>query len=195
MRGQSRFGFSVLAAIAVLAATTSAPAQAGVLVDRSHERFDVTFMVSNFCGTANTVTGHAVGVSSGSFHLSKDGFPLFTDIVNGTTTYTAADGTSVTVKFSGPTKDRSVVDNGDGTITVTTQTTGLASEIVLANGTVLARDVGLLQQFSIIDYNGTPGNPDDDTLISRTSIDQAGAHPIYYSSGRECAYLVPALFG
>jgi hypothetical protein len=194
MRGHSRFGLSVSAAVTVLAVATPAPAQAGVLVDRSHERFDVTFMVSNFCGTGDTVTGHAVGVSSGSFHLSKDGFPLFTDIFNGTTTYTAANGASATVKFSGPTKDRSVVDNGDGTITVTTQTAGLASEVVLEDGTVVAKDVGLLQQISVIDYNGTPSNPDDDTLISRTSIDQAGAHPIYYTSGRECAYLVPALF-
>lgn len=193
MRGSVRFTISTLATLAVLAASGSA--RAGVLVDHSHQRFDVTFTVSDFCGTANAVTGHAVGVHNGSFHLSSNGFPLFTDIFNGTTMYTAANGTSATVKFSGPTKDKSVVDNGDGTITVTTQITGLALEIVVANGTVVARDVGLLQQISVIDYNGTPSNPDDDTLISQTSIDKAGAHPIYFSSGRECAYLVPALFG
>jgi len=169
--------------------SAAAPAQAGILVDRGHERGDVTFAVPNFCGTGNTVTGHSVYVSNGSFHLSKDGFPLFTNITNGTTTLTAADGTSATLKFSGPAKDVSAVDNGDGTITVTTQYTGL----VLADGTVVARDVGLLQEISIIDYNGTPSNPDDDQLLSQTSIDKAGTHPIY-SSGT-CAYLVPALIG
>ncbi len=191
MRSRVRLIIGTLAAFAALA--TAAPAHAGVLVDRSHERFDVTFPVSNFCGTGNTVTGHSVGVHNGSFHLSKDGFPLFTDIFNGTTIYTAADGTSVTLKFSGPVKDKSAVDNGDGTITVTSQSTGLALEIILADGTVVARDVGLLQQISIVNYNGTPSNPDDDQLLSQTVIDKAGAHPIFFAG--TCAYIVPALFG
>lgn len=193
MRAPVRFSFAALAAVAVLGA--AAPAQAGVLVGRGHDRFDVTFTNHNFCGTGIAVTGHAKGVNNGSFHLSKDGFPLFNEIFSGTTTFTAADGTSVSVRFSGSTKDTSVVDNGDGTMTVTRQTAGLASEIILADGTVVARDVGLLQEILVIDYNGTPSNPDDDTLISQTSIDKAGAHPIYYTTDRQCAYLVPALFG
>jgi hypothetical protein len=193
MRSPVRLTFAALTAVALLGG--AAPAQAGVLVDHGHDRFDVTFTNRNFCGTGIAVSGHAKGVNNGSFHLSKDGFPLFDEIFSGITTYTAADGTSVSLRFSGATKDTSVVDNGDGTMTVTRQSTGLAAEILLADGTVVARDVGLLQEVLVFDYNGTPSNPDDDTLISQTSLDKAGAHPIYYTSDRECAYLVPALFG
>jgi hypothetical protein len=53
--------------------------------------------------------------------LAKSGFPLFQSTGPGTSIITNPEtGRSVTVRFTGAVKDLTVVDNGDGTITVRT---------------------------------------------------------------------------
>jgi hypothetical protein len=111
--------------------------------------------------------------------IARSGFPLFQAIANGTQTFTNPDtGKSITNQFAGVAfKDLSVTDNGDGTITLRTATTGLPEKLVLPDGTIVSRDVGRVVVVQVLDYNGTPTNTEDDTLLSQSVVFQAGPHP------------------
>lgn len=80
-------------------------------------------------------------------------------------------------EYPGPSfKDLSATDNGDGTITVRTATTGLPEKLVVPDRTIVNKDVGRIVVVSVVDYNGTPAD-DDDTLLSQSVVFQAGPHP------------------
>ena len=70
-----------------------------------------------------------------------------------------------------------MVDNGDGTITLRTAITGVPEKITQANGKPMIMDVGRLVFVSVIDYNGTPANADDDVMISQSSSRSPGRTP------------------
>jgi hypothetical protein len=53
-----------------------------------------------------------------------------------------ATGKSVTNFFASTSKDLTVVDNGDGTITLRTAVTGIPEKIRLSDGTVAIKDRG-----------------------------------------------------
>lgn len=181
------------AALLTQAVHVSVHATAGPLVDRGHDRLDYTYTWEDFCGTGETVTGHVVAVENGSFHLSKDGFPLFRTSFNGTNTITTGDGVTAVVKFAGPARDDWVVDNGDGTITVKTSYDGLAGQITGPDGRTVSKDTGRLYELTVIDYNGTPSDPEDDEVLSREYVDQTSSHPIYATGF--CEPLVEVLLG
>lgn len=168
----------------------AAPTQVGVQSD--HASFDVTFDATGVCGIQQAVSGHAVGTSTDIMRLNKSGFPLFFSNFVGTTTFTA--GTrSATVRFAGPIRDVRVVDNGDGTITVTSASSGLISVISDGSGSVLLREVGRLVVDTVLDYNGTPSNADDDVFLSQTIVSTAGqGNP---GTGGFCTTLTAALLG
>jgi hypothetical protein len=127
--------------------------------------------------------------------LAKSGFPLFQSTGPGTITLTnQATGESVTVRFTGAVKDLTVVDNGDGTITVRTAVTGIPEEVRLSDGTVAIRDVGRVVFATVLDYNGTPTNVEDDEFISETIESISGPHPDLESDFELfCEVVVPAL--
>jgi hypothetical protein len=189
MRTTTRAATICAATAALLSQTVHV--SAGPLVDRGHDRIDVTYTWTDFCGTGVTLDGHVEAVENGSFHLTKDGFPLFQTVLNGTNTVTTPDGVTAVLKFSGPVKDQSAVDNGDGTFTLKTAYNGLASEVIGPDGRTVAKDTGRAFEVAVVDYGGTPSDPEDDEVTSVEFVDQTGSHPIYESG--LCAPLREAL--
>ena len=162
-----------VALLAPLGVTASAQAQ---LVDRSHEHVTNTFEVQ-LCGL--DLVSATDFIFNEQERIARSGFPLFRGIANGTQMFTNPDtGKSITNQFAGVAfKDLSATDNGDGTITVRTASAGLPEKLVLPNGTIVSKDVGRVVVVSVLDYNGTPANADDDTILSQSVVFQAGHSP------------------
>ena len=162
-----------VALLAPLGVTAAAQAQ---LVDRSHEHITDTFEVQlcglNLVSTVDFVTNQQE-------RIAQSGFPLFQGTASGTQTFTNPNtGKSITNQFAGMAfKDLSATDNGDGTITLRTASAGLPEKLVLPDGTIVSMDVGRVVVVSVIDYNGTPTNTDDDTLLSQSLVFEAGHLP------------------
>lgn len=92
-------------------------------------------------------------------------FPYYRESVHGTVSTTNLNtGGTYTQKFAGSSKDQTIVDNGDGTITITVYSTG-GSRWYDQNGTLVLRDPGNIRFAFDVDYNGTPGNPEDDVEV------------------------------
>jgi hypothetical protein len=70
-------------------------------------------------------------------------------------------GGTFTNVFDSSTQDHRITDNGDGTITITEYGAG-GSRYYDQYGKLVLKDPGSLRWAFDIDYNGTPGNPDDD---------------------------------
>ena len=73
-------------------------------------------------------------------------------------------GGTFTNVFTSNSRDQTIVDNGDGTITITDFASG-GSRFYDANGQLVLRDPGQVRFAFDIDYNGTPGDPDDDIEV------------------------------
>ena len=167
---------------------------AAQLVDRIHQHIVLTIPDDEVCGVPVTTTVDII--ANDQERLARSGFPLFMTTGQGTVTWTnPATGKSVSSFFAGvSTKDLTVVDNGDGTITLRTAITGVPQKITLANGQPLIMDVGRVVFVSVIDYNGTPTNADDDVLISQSVESISGPHPELQSDFTLfCQVVVPAL--
>ena len=66
--------------------------------------------------------------------------------------------------FTANSRDHKIVDNGDGTITIFSQGSG-SERWCDTNGQPRPQDTGNFRFAIDIDYNGTPGNPDDDKEV------------------------------
>jgi hypothetical protein len=173
-RNYTRTSLGLAAAAACLVGLTATPAAAAKPFENVTERVTDTFE-EEICGIDVDTT-----ISFVDHYLARtgpNGFPLFQSSGHGTTTwYNPETGLSVTVNNSGGFKDLSVTDNGDGTITVITQTVGVPEEITLDDGTVALKDVGRVVFSTVLDYNGTP-EADDDIFISQEVLSISGPHP------------------
>lgn len=100
-----------------------------------------------------------------NFVLNKRGsspFPHFHKTVRGTIAWTNLNtGGTFTQVFGGNSLDQTIVDNGDGTFTSTVFTAG-GARYYDQNGKLVLKDPGQFRFAIDVDYNGTPGNPDDD---------------------------------
>jgi len=108
------------------------------------------------------------GDVSGNFVFNQRGsspFPYYGESVHGTVVTTNLDtGGTYTNIFTANSRDHKIVDNGDGTITITTFGSG-GSRFYDRNGKFVLKDPGEVR-FSIeIDVNGTPGDPSDDSEV------------------------------
>jgi hypothetical protein len=161
-------------------------------IERSHEHIVQTFD-DVVCDIPVTITIDII--ENINVRLAKSGFLLFQTTGPGTITITNPEtGKSVTVRFTGAVKDLTVVDNDDGTITVRTAFTGIPEEVRLSDGTVAIRDVGRVVFATVLDYNGTPTNTEDDEFISQTIESISGPHPDLESDFELfCEVVVPAL--
>ncbi|HYJ12341.1 MAG TPA: hypothetical protein VEW66_02030 [Thermomicrobiales bacterium] len=164
-----------LTAAACLVGLTAAPAAAEKPFENVHERVTETFE-EEVCGidveTTVSFVDHFLA------RIGPDGFPLFQASGRGTTTwYNPETDLSVTVENRGGFKDLSVTDNGDGTITVVTQVVGIPVEITLDDGTVALKDVGRIVFSTVLDYNDTPTDAEDDEFISQEILSISGPHP------------------
>jgi hypothetical protein len=170
----------VLACGLLLAMVQPAAAQ---LVERSHEHIVLTIPDDEVCGVPVTTTIDIIG--NEQERLAKSGFPLFQLTGRGTVTWTnLATGKSVSFFFAGVTaKDLTVVDNGDGTITLRTAVTGVPEKIRLSDGTIVTMDAGRVVFVSVLDYNGTPTNVEDDEFVSGYIESISGPHPDLESEG------------
>jgi hypothetical protein len=161
-------------------------------LERSHEHIVETFS-DVVCDIPVTITVDIIN----NIHerLAKSGFPLFQSTGRGTVTITnPATGKSITQHFAGAVKDLTVVDNGDGTITLRTAVTGVPNKVRLPDGTVAFKDVGRVVFVAVLDYNGTPTDTEDDVFISQTIESISGPHPELESGFTLfCEVVVPAL--
>jgi hypothetical protein len=73
-------------------------------------------------------------------------------------------GGTFTQVFSSNTHDHTIVDNGDGTITITVGAAG-GFRAYDSDGNLVLKDPGHIRFAFDIDYNGTPGDPSDDTEV------------------------------
>ena len=67
------------------------------------------------------------------------------------------------VESHGNTRDTEIVDNGDGTLTISFKD-ATATKVWL-DGTFLFHDTGLAEGALLVDHNGTPTIPDDDVFL------------------------------
>jgi hypothetical protein len=191
MRGRSAFLITGLA-VASLAASTlvaSTPATARP-IDKGHFH-DVS--TSDVYDCEGTPAQDSVDVS-GNFVFNQRGsspFPYYRESVHGTivTTNLKTGGTYTNV-FAVNTRDHTIVDNGDGTITITDFASG-GSRYYDTNGNFVLKDPGQVRYAVDIDYNGTPGDPNDDVEVDGSfRIVRASTGNSDFSNRDFCADLV-----
>jgi hypothetical protein len=186
MKGRAALLVTGLAVAGMLAST---PASAAPL-DKGH--FHDVFVSDPY--DCNGTPAQDAGDIHVNFLLNQRGssdFPYYRESVRGSIVTTNLDtGGTYTNVFTGNSKDQSIVDNGDGTITITVFASG-GSRYYDQNRKLVLKDPGEFR-FSIdIDFNGTPGNVDDDQEIPdsfRVVRDSTGLNQ---TDGRDfCADLV-----
>jgi hypothetical protein len=176
MRG--RRGFAALIAAVVSIALVMLPAaSANAAPPHVQEHYNDVFDIllptpdeleenpeATFCGLLN-VPLH--GETHGYFSIKNQGnsdYPYFADRFHNSFTYTnPMTGLSFTVVSTGQGRDLHVVDNGDGTLTITSMITGV-TKVYGPDGELLFTDRGLFRVTSLIDTNGTI-DPEDDEFI------------------------------
>jgi hypothetical protein len=161
MKGRSALLIAGLAITGSVLATTPATAKP---IDKGHFHDVFTSDVYDCDGTQAQDSGDV----SGNFVFNQRGsssFPYYRESVHGTVVTTNLEtGGTFTNVFTATSKDQTIVDNGDGTITITTFAAG-GSRYYDQDGKLVLKDPGEVR-FSIdIDYMGTPGDPNDDVEV------------------------------
>lgn len=160
MKARSAF-IAGLAIPAVVLAGTPASARP---IDKGHFHDEFTGDVFDCNGTPAQDT---VDVK-GNFLFNLRGsspFPYYRESVHGTVVTTNLDtGGTYTNVFTSNGRDHRIVNNGDGTITITSFASG-GSRFYDADGNFVLKDPGQVRFAIDIDYNGTPGDPSDDIEV------------------------------
>ena len=161
MRGRSALLIAGLAITGSVLASTPATARP---IDKGHFHDVFTSDVYDCDGTPAQDSGDV----SGNFVFNQRGsspFPYYRESVRGTgvTTNLETGGTYTNV-FTASSRDLTIVDNGDGTITITAYASG-TSRFYDTNGRFVLKDPGQVRFAFDIDYNGTPGDPSDDVEV------------------------------
>lgn len=162
MRGRSALPLITgLAIVGTVLASTPATAKP---IDKGHFHDVFTSDVYDCDGTPAQDSGDV----SGNFVFNQRGsspFPYYRQSVHGTVVTTNLEtGGTYTNVFTANSKDQTIVDNGDGTITITVFASG-GSRFYDQNGKLVLRDPGEVRFAFEIDYNGTPGDPSDDVEV------------------------------
>jgi hypothetical protein len=176
-----------LAIAATVFAGTSATARP---IDKGHFHDVFTSDVYDCNGTP---AQDSVDVS-GNFVFNQRGsspFPYYRESVRGTVVTTNLEtGGTYTNVFTANSRDHTIVDNGDGTITITSFASG-GSRFYDADGKLVLKDPGEVRFAVDIDYNGTPGDPSDDVEVPDSFRIVRGSTGNSDFSGRDfCADLV-----
>jgi hypothetical protein len=141
----------------------SAPAAAKPL-DKGHFHDVFTSDVYDCDGTLAQDAGDV----SGNFVFNQRGsspFPYYRESVHGTVVTTNLEtGGTYTNVFTANSRDHTIVDNGDGTITITVFASG-GSRFYDTDGNFVLKDPGQFRFAFDVDYNGTPGDPSDDVEV------------------------------
>ena len=133
-------------------------------IDKGHFHDVFTSDVYDCDGTPAQDSGDV----SGNFVFNQRGsspFPYYRESVQGTVVTTNLEnGGTYTNVFTANSRDHTIVDNGDGTITITVFASG-GSRFYDADGKLVLSDPGQFRFAFDIDYNGTPGDPSDDIEV------------------------------
>ena len=177
-------GLIVAATVLVSAPATAKP------IDKGHFQDVSTSPVYDCEGTpaqdSNNVSVNFVFNQRGS-----SPFPYYRENAHGTvvTTNLLTGGTYTNV-FTSNGKDQTIVDNGDGTITITDFASG-GSRYYDTHGNLVLKDPGEVRFSNVIDYNGTPGDPNDDIEVPGSfQIVRASTGNSDFSNRDFCADLV-----
>ena len=178
------FSLTALLAALVLASIAST-ARAAQQIDHFRDTINETYPDTQ-CGIDGTSTFKGIDniqVWDDKFKVETHDTQLFTS---------AATGKSVLLFYSFNDVQEGPIDNGDGTVTLTTSFKGLMEKLKLPNGAILSRDAGLVTFNGI--YDPTTGD-----LLSETISRENGPHPELDSGGDFgggtvfCDVIVPAL--
>jgi len=160
MKGRSLVliaGLTIAGALAVSTPASAAP------LDKGH--FDEVTTDSVDCDNIllPVPVRHEVHVN---FLLNQRGgrnvFPYYRESVTGTDVFTNPDtGGTYSNAFTANTRDHKIVDNGDDTITIFSQGTGV-TRWYDTHGRLVLVDSGNFRFAFDIKYNGTPGDVSDD---------------------------------
>lgn len=161
MKGRSAL---LVVGLAIAAApVTSAPASAKP-IEKGHFHDVFTSEVYDCDGTPAQDHGDVSGNFLGNLRGSGP-FPYFRASVHGTVVVTNLDnGGTYTNVFTANGHDHSIVDNRDGTITITVSSSGNSSWYD-TNGDFVLKDTGQFRFSFDVDHNGTPGDPGDDVEV------------------------------
>lgn len=100
------------------------------------------------------------------FTRGPDGLAYFALHVDGSQSWTNVDtGKTMTLAFAFRDRDHEVVDNGDGTLTITVLST-VNTTVASDDGAVVRRQAGSNVWHLLVDHNGTPEDPFDDEFIT-----------------------------
>ncbi len=158
------------ASLALATPVSAAPAPVelpGTFVEHWQDEVDEVFADGDqdFCGDLGFDVVHHVE-AGGTFvgTVRGDGFWYYGDRSRGVETMTNPEtGHVLRQEFTGTGRDQQVVDNGDGTLTVTVQLTGPSRYSL--DGRKLFIDTGMVRFSLLVDQNGTPGDPTDDSEL------------------------------
>lgn len=162
MRGHSLLAIAVLAIAGTLLASTPASARPIESAHFINEFLDGPYDCDGLTTAVDegTVRFHVLGNLRGS-----SPFPFYVENVNGTVVTTNLEsGGTFTQKFADSGRDHTIVDNGDGTITITMHAQGIV-RYYDQFGRFVLKDPGSFWSSFMLDYNGTPGDPSDDEFI------------------------------
>jgi hypothetical protein len=156
-------------AVACAAATilSAAPASAAVIL---HDRFVESFTSEPYdCDGLVTATDTVDQRVDTMINLRGSGpFPYFRSSFHGSVVTTnLATGGTFTQVFSNNFTDLKITDNGDGTITILNRAAG-GFRAYDQFGKLVLKDPGTTWVAFDVDYNGTPGDPDDDVEVPGT---------------------------
>jgi hypothetical protein len=170
MRSHSALLATGLAIAGLLLGT---PASAAV-IERGHfhdTSDDLTEPDTFFCGETEILHTFDVYVNYLAKTMPGSGFPYFQETVRGTDTYTNLDtGRTFTNVFATHSMDTSIVENPDGeTITITGLAAG-GSRFYDDSGKMVLRDPGSVTFSFVVDFNGTPSDPEDDTEVEGSGM-------------------------
>jgi hypothetical protein len=161
VKGRCAFLIAGLAIAGTVVAGTPASARP---IDKGHFHDVFTSDVYDCDG----IPAQDSGDVSGNFVFNQRGsspFPYYRESLRGTVVTTNLEtGGTFTNVFTSNSRDHTIVDNGDGTITITVFASG-GSRFYDATGKLVLRDPGQVRYAFDIDYNGTPGDPSDDIEV------------------------------
>jgi hypothetical protein len=157
---------AVACAVGLTCGSTSVSAEPAVEHDR-FEYFDQFQFES--CGVViDYEQGGRIWEMIGA--IGPDGLAVVHFRLNGYQAYTNTDtGRSMTLTATLAWRDIRVIDNGDGTVTITSQNS-LNNRVRDDEGRLISRFTGMFMTQAIIDLNGTPQDLDDDIFVADLGV-------------------------
>ena len=180
----------VTASLAVTAAVLSAGSATAQPIDKGHFHDTTPGAVYNCDGTRAQDTPDVYG----NFVLNLRGsgpFPYYLESLHGSVVTTnLKNGGTFTNVFAATTKDQTITDIGHDTIRITSFAAG-GSRFYDTHGNFVLKDPGEFRSSIDVKYHGTPGNPDDDTVVDGSfRVVRASTGHSDFSTRDFCADLV-----